>query len=83
MRLSNLYGPMSDPPLTHRTDLFWRALDLAAVSVAPVLLVFGLNLPAYALLALLMGTWSSRFVWATLRVLEARVKGEPRTTTRC
>ncbi len=82
MRISNLYGPMSDPPLTHRTDLFWRALDLAAVSIAPVLLVFGLNLPAYLLLVVLVSTWSSRFVWATLRVLEARVKGEPRKLER-
>ncbi len=82
MRMSSLYAPMSDPPLTHRTDLFWRALDLSAAVIAPALLAFGLNLPAYLLLVVLVSTWSSRFVWAALRVLEARVKGEPRKLER-
>jgi steroid 5-alpha reductase family enzyme len=82
MRISNLYDPMSDPPMTHRTDLFWRVFDLIAVSVAPPLLAFGLNLPAYALLALLVSTWSSRFVWSVLRVLDAGAKGEARPLER-
>jgi steroid 5-alpha reductase family enzyme len=80
--MPNLYEPMNDPPMTHRTDLFWRVFDLVAVSLAPTLLAFKLNVPAYALLALLVSTWCSRFVWAALRVLEARAKGEPRTLER-
>lgn len=73
---------MNDPPLSERTDLFWRVLDLVCASFAPLLMALGFHLPAYVLLALLVATWSSRFVWAALRVLEARVKGEARTLER-
>jgi hypothetical protein len=82
MRMSSLYEPMNDPPMTQRTDLLWRVFDLSAATIAPVLLAFNLNLPAYALLALLVSTWSSRFVWAAIRVFEARAKGEARTLER-
>jgi steroid 5-alpha reductase family enzyme len=82
MRMSSLYEPMNDPPLTQRTDFFWRVFDLSAATVAPALLAFGLSLPAYALLALLVSTWSSRFVWAAIRVYEARAKGEARSLER-
>lgn len=82
MRIPDLREPMNDPPMTHRTDMFWRIFDLIAVCLAPTLLAFNLNVPAYALLALLVSTWGSRFVWAALRVLEARVKGEPRKLER-
>ncbi len=79
MRFSNLYAPMSDPPLTDRTDLFWRVLDLVAATVSPALLALGLDLPTYVLLAVLVSTWSSRFVWAALRAFEsqAQAKGRP------
>ena len=75
MRLSKLYDQVNDPPVTEQTDLFWRVLDLVAAIVAPVLLAFGINLPAYLLLVILVSTWSSRFVWAALRALEARSQG--------
>ena len=82
MRLSNLYDQMNDPPLTERTDLFWRVLDLVAASFAPLLLGLGFQVPAYVLLALLVSTWSSRFVWAALRVMESGAQGEGRKLER-
>jgi hypothetical protein len=82
MRIPKLSDPMNDPPLTQRTDLIWRVLDLAASMAAPVLVTVGLHLPAYGMLVLLLSTWSSRFVWAVLRVLDARAKGQPRTLER-
>ncbi len=82
MHLSSLYDQMNDPPLTERTDLFWRVLDLVAASFAPLLLGLGFQLPAYVLLALLVSTWSSRFVWAALRALESGAHGEDRKLER-
>ena len=77
MTLPNIYGQLNDPPLTGRSDLSVRVLDVVAAVMALGLLITGFSLPTYLAVIVLMGTWSSRFVWAVLRTLELHKNREP------